>query len=220
MVKKLLIWVLPLLAMIGGVAGGDALAPRVEEEAATGPEGETEGGAEGEAHAADGAATAEAAGATEPEATAKDKAEHDAAEDGAEAHGAAESAEGEAGGGHGEGAAAEGAEGAGSLAWFSFPNQFFIPLVRRGAIEAMMVLTLTIETSTAELDGIEDQEHRLRDALLRSLIIHANTGGFADNYTAEAKMDRLRQSLQAAAVEAAGSAVHAVLIEDIGLSGR
>lgn len=103
-------------------------------------------------------------------------------------------------------------------AWFSFPNQFFVPIVRRGEIDNMMVITLTVETSEAALPLIESQEHRLRDALLRSLIIHANTGGFTGNYTAEPKLQRLRDLLLAAAQKVGGADIHAVLIEDLGES--
>ncbi|TRW99468.1 hypothetical protein FNJ84_01995 [Paracoccus sp. M683] len=105
-------------------------------------------------------------------------------------------------------------------AWFKFPNQFFVPIVRRGEIDGMMVLTLTVETTEKGKPAIEAQEHRLRDALLRSLIIHANTGGFAGNYTADPKMQQLRESLLTTATKVAGADAHAVLIEDLARSDR
>lgn len=150
------------------------------------------------------------------------KQEHKTEQDGSEAHSESTahgetSAHGESShettAGHGE------SESSNKAAWFSFPNQFFVPIVRNGNIDRIMVLTLTVETTTSAKAEIETRQHRLRDALLRSLMIHANTGGFIGNYTTEAKLNKLRESLLAAAVKAGGPAVHNVLIEDIAQTG-
>lgn len=99
--------------------------------------------------------------------------------------------------------------------WFTFPRQFFVPLMRNGDMGAVMILTLTIETPGADLAAMEQQEHRLRDALLRELLIHANTGGFDGNFTSEARLAPLRERLQKAAQASTDLTVKAVLIEDI-----
>ncbi|MCQ0969117.1 flagellar basal body-associated FliL family protein (plasmid) [Paracoccus sp. TK19116] len=112
------------------------------------------------------------------------------------------------GGGHGE-------AGSGAVAWFNFPSQFFVPVVRNGNTDYTMILTLTLETPGEALSGVEALEHRLRDAMLRQLIIHANTGGFDGNYTSEGQLRKLRDALLAAARSAGGDGVDAVLIEDI-----
>lgn len=111
---------------------------------------------------------------------------------------------------------AEGAdEGPSGTAWFRFPNQFFVPILRNGATNAVMVMSLTLEMPEASRAGIEAQEHRLRDALLNALMIQANTGGFDGNFTSEPSLARLRAALLAAAQKAAGPQVVQVLIEDI-----
>lgn len=186
MIKRILIWALPVLALLGGTVGGNLLTPAAKASAThepsdTAPEGE---------HAAQPPAEGE--------------------------HGETPTAQA----GHGEsgGGGDHGGEGTGA-AWFTFTNQFFVPLVRKGNIDSMMVLTLSIETTEAARPAVEAQEPRLRDALLRSLMIHANSGGFAGNYTSEPRLERLRASLLAAAVSAAGKDVHAVLIEDLGQTG-
>lgn len=191
MIKRILIWALPVLALLGGTAGGSLLMPAEKASEKTGTE----------------------AGTTDAEATddpaAAPKADADQGSDNGEAKTAAAS--------HGN-EGDHGGEGTGA-AWFTFPNQFFVPVVRKGNIDSMMVLTLTIETTEAAKPVVEAQEHRLRDALLRSLMIHANSGGFAGNYTAEPRLERLRAALLAAAVSAAGKDVSAVLIEDLGQTG-
>lgn len=100
-------------------------------------------------------------------------------------------------------------------AWFKFSNQFFIPLMKNGQVSSTMILTLSLELPKTAQDSIRNQEHRLRDALLRALMIHANTGGFDGNFTVETQMTKLRASLLAAAREVAGDDILDVLIEDI-----
>lgn len=100
-------------------------------------------------------------------------------------------------------------------AWFTFPSQFFVPMMRNGDMGAIMILTLSIETAEDQLEAMKRQEHRLRDGLLRQLMIHANTGGFDGNFTSEASMRVLRERLLDAARSATDLPVEQVLIEDI-----
>jgi len=126
----------------------------------------------------------------------------------------AETAEGAASG-H-EAAPVAIAEGkAAPSAYFRFPSQFFIPVMHGDRLQGMMVLTLTLEMPAERQEEVFRQEFRLRDALLGTLLIQANTGGFDGNYTIEPRMRRLREALVAAAVQASGGIVTDVLIEDI-----
>ncbi|MCZ0960531.1 hypothetical protein [Paracoccus benzoatiresistens] len=182
--KKILTLLVPVLALVGGVAAGEMLRP--------GADGATHASAEAHGSAdADGHDTTEAPPAAD--------------------HGGSHAGSGDQGGGHDSGghgtAAAEG--------WFTFPTQFFVPLMRNGDMGAVMILTLSIETGGADLPAMKQQEHRLRDALLRELLIHANTGGFDGNFTSEARLAPLRERLQKAAQASTDLTVKAVLIEDI-----
>ncbi|MDO5705306.1 MAG: hypothetical protein Q4G49_09585, partial [Paracoccus sp. (in: a-proteobacteria)] len=62
------------------------------------------------------------------------------------------------------------------LAWFGFANQFFVPIVRNGSTDSMMILTVSLEVTAPSQPKVAGMEARLRDALLRTLMIHANTG--------------------------------------------
>ncbi|MFV0382886.1 hypothetical protein [Paracoccus sp. (in: a-proteobacteria)] len=163
MLKKILMLLLPLTALIGGAFGGDMLRPEP-------PADET-------------------AEAEQPADPAVEKAVHTAGSDGAPG-------------------------------WFTFSNQFFVPMVRNGDMGALMILTLSLETTQSELGRLGQLEHRLRDALLRQLMIAANTGGFDGNFTAEGKLRPLREHLLKAARDAGGDTVKAVLIEDIARQDR
>lgn len=115
-------------------------------------------------------------------------------------------------GGHGE---AETEGGSTTIGWFGFPNQFFVPVVRNGRTDFIMILTLSLQTTPGTETAIAAQEHRLRDALLRRLLIEANTGGFDGNFTADAQQRILRENLLQAAQDIGGADVQEVLIEAI-----
>ena len=178
--KKILVLLIPVLALAAGVAAGEMLRPGkpASDPAEAAADDAAEPAASGPADAPDGYAAEEPA------------ADHAATSD--ETGGATSAAE-----------------------WFTFPTQFFVPLMRNGDMGAVMILTLSIETSESDLTAMQQQEHRLRDALLRELLIHANTGGFDGNYTAEARLAPLRERLHKAAQAGTDLTVKAVLIEDI-----
>lgn len=102
-----------------------------------------------------------------------------------------------------------------NMIWFKFPEQFFVPLMVNGQVSSTMIMTLTLEMPPAAEKQVFAKEHRLRDAMLRTLMIHANTGGFDGNFTTDAKMRKLRAALLAAAQSAAGQDISDILIEDI-----
>lgn len=95
------------------------------------------------------------------------------------------------------------------------PEQFFVPIVRNGSLRAVMVLSLGLEVVETRVEALHAREFRLRDAMLRALMIHANTGGFDGNFTAEPRLELLGATLLAAAQKVAGEDVRAILIGDI-----
>ncbi|WP_265500087.1 hypothetical protein [Paracoccus beibuensis] len=197
MIKKIIPLLLPVAALVGGVVAGDMLhAP-----------------AAGTAEASQNHAAPDEHG--EP-AAAEDG--HAAEEPVADSH--AEPAE-DAHGGDSQTAPADDSHGdeehaaPGEAAWFTFPNQFFVPLMRQGDLRDVMILTLTLQTDGASLGPLGRKEHALRDALLRQLMIHANTGSFDGNFTADRNLVVLREDLLKAAQGVTDLPLTAVLIEDI-----
>jgi hypothetical protein len=94
-------------------------------------------------------------------------------------------------------------------------NQFIVPLLDRGSVGALVILSLSVEVEEGGQDSVMMAEPRLRDAFLQVLFDHANTGGFAGTFTATETMRSLRLALNAAAEEVLGGAVRNVLIVDI-----
>lgn len=120
---------------------------------------------------------------------------------------------GESPGGHGK------TEGDSGTAWFKFPQQFFVPVIHDGRLDSTMILALSVEMPAAARETVYAHEIKLRDALLRQLLIHANTGGFDGNFTTEAQLRKLRETLTATA-QGVLPEISGILIGDIARQER
>lgn len=117
----------------------------------------------------------------------------------------------------GEGYSASAQKGEGEetgAASFKFPEQFFVPLVRNGSVQGMMVLSLSVEMPQGTEEKVYARENQMRDALLRELLIYANSGGFDGNFTGEARQELLRSELLGS-LRPVSPDVERVLIGDI-----
>ena len=94
-------------------------------------------------------------------------------------------------------------------------NQFIVPVVRGDTVEAMVVLSITLEIEVGATETVFQAEPRLRDRFLRVLFDHANIGGFDTGFTQTGNMTLLRRALREAARDTLGSLIRDVLIVDI-----
>lgn len=94
-------------------------------------------------------------------------------------------------------------------------NQFIVPVLKEGRIKALVVLTLSLEVVKGGSEQIYAREPKLRDAFLRVLIDHANSGGFDGEFTSNGNMAHLRDALNGAAKSVVKETVTEVLIVDI-----
>lgn len=94
-------------------------------------------------------------------------------------------------------------------------NQFVVPVVDGDRIEALVVVSLSLETDTGLRETVYAQEPKLRDAFLRVLFDHANIGGFRGAFTRPDRLDPLREALRDVARNQLGAAVRDILIVDI-----
>ncbi|HHW35293.1 MAG TPA: hypothetical protein GXX24_14315 [Paracoccus solventivorans] len=111
------------------------------------------------------------------------------------------------------------ADAAAATAWFKFPQQFFVPVLHGGHLDSTMILSLSVEMPETATEEVYAHEIKLRDALLRQLLIHANTGGFDGNFTTEAHLRKLRAELTATA-RAIVPRIGEILIGDIARQER
>jgi len=94
-------------------------------------------------------------------------------------------------------------------------NQFIVPIVTEGRVDALVVLSLNLEVTTGSRTAIFAAEPKLRDRFLQVMFDHANTGGFSGNFTSGTNMRLLRDDLLRAAQEVSGDRVTDVLVIDI-----
>lgn len=94
-------------------------------------------------------------------------------------------------------------------------NQFVVPIVTRDDIEALVVMTLSLEIVPGESETVYLREPKLRDVFLQVLFDHANMGGFRGTFTDTGKLATLRRNLLEVARKTLGSSVSAVLITDL-----
>jgi flagellar basal body-associated protein FliL len=106
-------------------------------------------------------------------------------------------------------------EGANAPEYVKLNNQFVVPVVDKGRVSAMVVLSLSLEVETGNTEAVYQREPKLRDAFLQVLFDHANVGGFSGSFTDGSNLIVLRTSLKEAAGQVLGTVVKDVLITDI-----
>lgn len=103
----------------------------------------------------------------------------------------------------------------GKLDYVKMNNQFVVPVVSDAKVNALVVLSISLEVAAGGQEIIYEREPKLRDAFLQVLFNHANAGGFEGTFTNGRNMSILRDALQETAVKTLGSVVSDVLIVDI-----
>lgn len=94
-------------------------------------------------------------------------------------------------------------------------NQFVVPVMAKGRVAAMVILSLSLEVAKGTTAEVYSTEPKLRDVLLQVLFDHANSGGFTGAYTDGANLLLLRKALLEAAKRVLKENVSDVLIIDI-----
>jgi flagellar protein FliL len=94
-------------------------------------------------------------------------------------------------------------------------NQFIVPVMKKGKVAAMVILSLSLEVKPGMTSKVYDMEPKLRDVFLQVMFDHANAGGFDGSYTDGANLILLRKALLEAAKGVMKEEVSDVLIIDI-----
>jgi hypothetical protein len=186
------------LAMIGGVAGGlwmkSAMTPSAPEESPAHEEADAHAAASDHATADDhGAKPKEGKKDSKKDAKKRDK----------------KADKGGHGGGHGEG----GDESA--YGFMKFSRQFVVPVLGEAGVTSLIVLDLNIEVPSSETETIYQQEPKLRDSMLATLLSLSNTGAFSSELLEQGNLDTIRAQLLQSARAVIGESAQNVLILNI-----
>ena len=110
---------------------------------------------------------------------------------------------------------AEPAESVTDSEFVKMANQFVVPVVNSDSVQALVVLSLSLEVAPGSSAEVNTREPKLRDVFLQVLFDHANIGGFDGTFTAQVRLDGLREELQYVARNVMGSTIRDVLITEI-----
>lgn len=102
-----------------------------------------------------------------------------------------------------------------TLEYVKLNNQFVVPVVQENRVDALVVISLSVEVEQGYKEEIYSREPKLRDAFLQVFFDHANAGGFRGAFTNSNNMDVLRKALRETAKDTVGSLVTDVLIMEI-----
>lgn len=94
-------------------------------------------------------------------------------------------------------------------------NQFVVPVVKEDSVQALVVMSLSVEVPAGQKDAIYSREPKLRDSFLQVLFDHANVGGFDGAFTNANNLAVLRAALREAAQKDMGDQITDVLIVEI-----
>lgn len=94
-------------------------------------------------------------------------------------------------------------------------NQFVIPVVGDTMVNALVVMSISLEVQQGQRETVYLREPKLRDVFLQVLFDHANAGGFDGTFTAGPNMQALRKALTETAQITVGDIIRDVLITDI-----
>lgn len=111
----------------------------------------------------------------------------------------------------------EGHEGAAEeLIYVAFEKPFVIPIFKDDKVVAMVVVSLSNAVGKESEAAVKAAEPLLRDAYLKVMFRHANSGGFDGSFTAGQKMRDLKSGLlEAAKTTLPEPPISEVLITDI-----
>jgi flagellar protein FliL len=99
--------------------------------------------------------------------------------------------------------------------YVKLPNQFIVPVMVKGKVSAMVILSLSLEVTNGATEEVYKVEPKLRDQFLQVMFDHANSGGFSGSYTDGANLLLLRKALLESAKGVLREKISDVLIIDI-----
>lgn len=106
-------------------------------------------------------------------------------------------------------------QAAGAVEYLDMTNQFIVPLVDAGAVNGIVVVSISLEVVEGTIANVNKLQPKIRDKFLQVLFNHANNGGFTGNFTEFRYIRSLKEELLRNAIVVAGKDVKDVLILDL-----
>ena len=94
-------------------------------------------------------------------------------------------------------------------------RQFVVPLLRDGRVASLVVASLALEVDGGMSEAAFALEPKLRDVFLEVLFVHAHSGGFDGEFTAQRALEDLKGRLMEQAGPIVGPGLRDVLVTEI-----
>ncbi|MGR3514773.1 MAG: flagellar basal body-associated FliL family protein [Paracoccaceae bacterium] len=99
--------------------------------------------------------------------------------------------------------------------YVAMKNQFVVPVIQDELVKSLVVLSLSLETTADQSEGIFSRQPKIRDVFLQVLFDHSHIGGFDGAFTESSRLSVLKVALLEAAQSVVGTVVSDVIITDI-----
>ncbi len=109
----------------------------------------------------------------------------------------------------------EGSDNTNDVTYMKFKRQFVVPIMGKGKIQSLILLNINLELGKNAPQKAYTLEPKLRDAIMRELLVLSHEGAFSDELTSMATYDKLRGALLDAAQGVMKNGVTNVLILDL-----
>ncbi|MGJ8562371.1 MAG: hypothetical protein ACSHXY_02355 [Alphaproteobacteria bacterium] len=103
----------------------------------------------------------------------------------------------------------------GSVTYLKFKRQFVVPVMDKNKIEALVIMNLNLELNDDAPDNAYSLEPKLRDAIMRELLVLSSDDIFGANLTSAESYQTLRSTLLRASKAVISEGVEDILILDI-----
>lgn len=99
--------------------------------------------------------------------------------------------------------------------YMKFNRQFVVPVMKSGRIESLVLLNLNLELGPSAPSNAYTLEPKLRDSIMRELLVLSHAGVFSYDLTSAETYDKLRAALLLASENVITEGVENVLILDL-----
>jgi len=105
--------------------------------------------------------------------------------------------------------------GYGGPAYLKFKRQFVVPVMQSDEISALVIMNINLELADGAPEAIYSFEPKLRDALIREMMILSGEGLLGRDLTQPESYETIRKNLLVAAQDVLPEAISNILILDI-----
>ena len=100
-------------------------------------------------------------------------------------------------------------------AFYKFSREFVIPIMRRGQVESLVILHISLETDQSTADDLFSEEPKLRDIIMTTLIALSNDGRTLEDLTSVNNYETIRAMILMNLQDAISDRIRNVLIVDV-----